>query len=154
MNSLRSAFNRMAWVVGRRGASLLVLGAVFGIYGVLLLLHAAENGVEVPRTMAVIAAIAPLGTWGWAWIVAAALSAIQALLPTKDSRLSFSLLSFLSAVWAAGYIAGWVVMEPPRDIRGWLSGGLWVSVLLLTLILSGWKEDPRRYRRDYDFGGK
>lgn len=145
---LRGTLHKAAWVIGRRGASLLVLSAVFGIYGTMMLLWSQAPDIDIPRTMRVIVAIAPIHIWGWAWVIVALLSAIQALLPSRSGRMAFTLLSFLSGIWASGYIAGWIVMEPPRDVRGWLSGLLWICILLLTLILAGWKEDPRRYRRD------
>lgn len=134
--------HRIAWAIGRRGAVLLVLAIVFGLYGTLLLIR--DAAIEPPRTIAVLLAIAPMRVWGVAWVGAAFLALVQALLGRlRVAAWAFASLTFMSGIWAAGYLAGWVIMEPPRDPRGWLLGVLWLCVFALSIILSGWREAPR-----------
>lgn len=141
--------SRAALSIGRRGACLLIFSVVFCIYGVMLLIQDANTDAP-SRTTAVIRTIAPFRVWGWVWIGVAGMSAVQAFGRLRAGRTAFAALTFISGVWAAGHISGWVVMEPPRDPRGWLLGVLWIAVFSLTLVLSGWKEDPRQFRRDDD----
>lgn len=135
---MRKIMMNISFNLGRRGAALLVFGVIFAARGGLLVL-APQDTV---RRFMVMEAILPLQVWGFVWIGAAVLAAVQAFSPLRDGVWAFVSLTTVSGIWAAGYIAGWIVTEPPRGPRGWLMGLMWAAMFGLTIVLSGWKE-PR-----------
>lgn len=142
---------RAAWRIGRRGACLIVLSAVFGLYGSVILGDARHIDLESTRsTLALMSNILPARAWGMVWITAAVIAFAQSLIPrthtANGARSAFASLTFVSGVWGAGTIAA-DILYGGLAVRPLLIGSVWLSVSALTIIIAGWQEDPRRYRR-------
>lgn len=121
--------------LGRRGASLLILGALFTLYGLNLL-----NETTPSRLLQVLVDPLPLAFWGWAWIVAGVTAGVQAFTCSREAVWSFTSLAVVSWLWAAGFIAAWVRHDVPNGHIGTL---LFASLAALIIVIAGWPE-PRR----------
>lgn len=142
---------RAAWRIGRRGACLIVLSLIFGLYGYAILRDARHIDLDATRsTLTLMSNILPARVWGAIWVGSAVIAFVQSFIPRTHSaagaRGAFASLTFISTVWGAGTIAA-DVLYGGLAVRPLLIGGVWLSVSLLTIIISGWQEDPRQSRR-------
>lgn len=148
MNARRKKWEKLMRRIGRRGASLLILSVVFLLYGLNILLASPLPEDEVIYGQYVILdAIAPLVVWGGAWVGCSLLAALQAFSRSADARGAFVSLTFITSVWGIAMLLSYAADVGARDPRILVNGLMWVGVAGLTIVVAGWKEDPRRYRR-------
>lgn len=126
---------------GRRGAALLVLGALSFVYG-LAVFNAQpppEPGSDavVSQTI-VLYSIMPWVWWAWCWVATGVLAIFQALLRRAD-RWAFTFLSFMWIIWTAALATGHIV-EP--GTRTYVAPLIYGVVVLLIYIVGGWPEPP------------
>jgi hypothetical protein len=128
--------------IGRRGAYLLSKGLLYLLYGSGLALTG--NRSATTNYYAVLENIAPLPTWGYAWIAVGLMAVIGALFPHKPIRLravAFAGLMAIATVWAVGVLL--VYFFPGYNITGappWVVSALFASLMASTAVVAGWPE--------------
>jgi len=132
----RPALRALSGRVGRRGAALLILAALFALYGLSLVYSA-----EPAPTLRFLDRLMPLRLWGYIWVAAAVIAAVQAFTSARDRPLAFASLNAVSFGWTAGLLAGWIIDDVER---GWLGPAIFGSLAALTVVIAGWREEPSR----------
>ena len=157
----RAARARLRDHLGHRGDTLITLGLVWVIIGAAIP-TAPEPRVDHPHEMLPMSLRVAL--WAIPGLFAVAVAVRGHHRPAAwvgrltrgqlnyPASLAFSLLIFAPAVRAVSYAWSWGVWHfpPPLDgdARGWSYAAVWVLVARLTRIVSGWKEDRPKRRRD------
>jgi hypothetical protein len=124
--------------IGRRGAVLLTLGFAWIMFGVGVLLEEPIPGTEkllheqIPG---------PIRFTLWASMGLFAMANAFAP-PRKSDKWGFLALYIMPAERALSYVWGWIGSWDNVDgySRGWFSAIVWIIVMILVLITSGWKE--------------
>lgn len=118
--------------VGRRGAFLLFLAILDGVYGLALLRQvpppAHGTGSDLLLSPQAWAAI-----WIGTGIVCAACSVV------RRDRVAFTLAAALKTAWAGVATWQWATGRLPT---GWLSGVVWLAFAAVVLIVASWPEVP------------
>lgn len=134
--------------IGHRGAILLALAFIDGIYGAALLNHP-----PAARTQPVyvwIAGLAPLPVWGGLWLAVAVVCAVFAFME-RDAP-AFTAAMALKVVWGTLAGAGWVLGEVPR---GYVSMAIWYFAAFIVGITASWPEPvPPAPQPSVDLPGK
>lgn len=121
---------RLTRAVGYRGAFLLFLAVLFGLYG-FSIVH------EPAAAFRQIESLIPVTVWAWLFMGTAALCVVQA--PMRRDRLAYILAATLAAAWAAAFTEGWLIHHVPR---AWVSVAIFGAVCGITLLESGRPEPP------------
>jgi len=119
--------------LGRRGAFLLTLGAVWILYGYALLTAPA------PGHLGHILWI-PLHAWAWIWITGGFLGAVFAWCKAGRDGIGFAGIILPVLGWASGYTYTWLFYDQPRS---WINAAVWAAVSAMTIIAAGWPEPPK-----------
>ena len=136
----------LAKLLGRRGAALLALGVTFLFVGLgTLLAH------DSPPQPYLLYTYVPWPLSGLLWLVPG-LAALWAATKRGTGRDGFGfaflvvplVLRTFSYLWAATAAALGLADAPPY---AWISFPVWLGLLCLVLIVSGWPEVPRPPRR-------
>lgn len=134
--------------VGRRGACLLLFGAVFGMYGLRLAVDDRERPGPMWLTMYV-----PLDVLGVVWVVVGLVAAVHAFRRGPgDDMLGFYFMTGLSLGWSAVHAWAWVLFLTPGGLAGsplgWSDALTWTATTALVLVVAGWSEAPSGYAPD------
>ncbi|WP_055588547.1 hypothetical protein [Peterkaempfera griseoplana] len=98
---MRAAAARLRARLGWRGASLLVCGVPWVVYGVGLL---TTPRVGVSRAAGAITSVVSLCTWGWIWMLCGLLAIAAALLRPGRDVWGFAAAAGPPLIWALAYI--------------------------------------------------
>lgn len=122
--------------LGRRGAFLLTMGAVWVLYGYALLTTAAPPSLG--RVLWI-----PLHTWGWIWITGGS----AAMLFSWTRKVGRDSIGFVGIIipavgWASGFVYTWMFYDAARS---WVSAAVWAAVSAMTIVVAGWPEPPQTH---------
>ncbi len=126
--------------VGRRGTFLIFISVLDAVYAISLF----NPAPEVARSTSVrwVESIAPLWAWGLLWAVIGVICLIHAF--KRQDRIGFGAAVLLKVLWGMIYLLGWLFAGLNR---GYLSTVIWLSLALLTAVVSTWPEAPIRFLR-------
>lgn len=125
--------------VGRRGAFLILFGAVYALIGYSYLTLSPVSETAVRHALRLALNVAPLPVWGWAWITAGAVAMLCGACCTGRKAVGFAAAVVLPALWAVVYVAAWLV----GDIaRGWVSAAIYAALAAAVAVIAGMPE-PR-----------
>tara|TARA_R100001244_G_scaffold6385_7_gene7497 strand:+ start:1133 stop:1573 length:441 start_codon:yes stop_codon:yes gene_type:complete len=88
--------------------------------------------------------VAPLQVWGLIWCAAGIAGVISARWPPANEKWGYTVMSSMSALWAAAYALGVLVLDTPQ--QGLSGAAVWSLVALLWWGISG-LENPGRVLR-------
>ncbi|RAJ70303.1 hypothetical protein K378_01468 [Streptomyces sp. Amel2xB2] len=129
---------RLAHLVGRRGATLLLLGGLVTLYGVGQLAKPIPNKSGIRLLLMVM----DLDCWSWTWIGAGLLAIFCAFLRPGRDWPGFTGLWLATVPWALSFfVSWWPLYDNPR---GWISAAIFAAFGTLPLVLVGWDEPARR----------
>lgn len=135
---MRAAAGRLRARLGRRGAILLLKGAIAGLYG------AGQLAAPLPdqRGLVLLLRLAPVPVWGWAWVAAGVVALVCAWLHPGCDWPGFAAVWLVSSVWALGYLAAWW----PLGVfpRGWVGAAVFGAFGGVCLVAIGWDEPRAR----------
>lgn len=146
----------MADRVGRRGGVLLVFAILDLVYGYALTTVPMVQH-DVARNSSMLFNLAQPFVWGWVWLGFGVFLITSSVLRQGRDRLGFLAAFVLKAVWALGYLLGWVPLR--QNSVGWQPASIWGAMAVLMLVVAGWKENERYgtgYRKvltEYDENG-
>lgn len=103
---------RLICRIGRRGASLLLLGSLVGLYGAR---HLADPLPDT-RGVRLILALAPMALWSSTWI-AAGLIAVACALRRDNDWPGFAALTAVTMPWTVSFLASCIPLND--NPRGW-----------------------------------
>lgn len=136
----------LAAKLGRRGGVLFVLGLVFLIIGLKSILAPAEDDGRF-----ILYTFLPVPIRGALWIIPATLAIFSSFRRGSGrDGLGFMALVIPATVVAFSYVWSFVgyLFGATDWPLGWSSAAIWISILLLVLLVSGWREpDPIPERR-------
>jgi hypothetical protein len=113
--------------LGRRGLFLLLFGLVYLVYGV-------ASYLSPPPTNLWVAVWVPSLAFGISGFVAL----LTGVLHPRLEWLGFVCLYLTAGLWSVQYMAAWVAGVP----RAWAGFVVWLLVVLILLLVSGWAEPP------------
>jgi hypothetical protein len=122
--------------IGRRGASLLFLALLDGVYALSLLAAPAEARSQ--PSFAFLVGLLPLPVWAGIWGVVGLVCLVQAF--ARFDTFAFAAASLLKVVWGTVYVLGWALGDIPR---GWVASVIWYGFAIWLAIISGWREPPK-----------
>lgn len=137
---VRAAVDRLVRHIGRRGAYLLFLSLIDLVLGYALI-QPLPLGLSRQAVYQPFVEIMPLPAWVLCWFVTAALTALAALWHRARPAV-FGAAALLKTGWGAGYLAGWLG-HYPLYTRGYQTASIFVAFALMTLLISGWRENGR-----------
>lgn len=124
--------------LGRRGAILVCLGALYLLYGYGLLVEPMVNTVSLRMLFD----LWPQRVWAWLWIGAGAAAVACAWLRQGRDWLGFTLLYPLAAAWGLSSLVSW---WPNGDNpRGWIAAAIWCALGGVITTAAGWDEPSRK----------
>ena len=128
-------------VLGRRGATLAILGVAFLIIGIKALLAP----VEPVEDRYLIYSLLPAVARGFLWIVPAVLALVAAFKSTGRDGFGFAALAIPPSIMAFSYIWSSVAFALGLSpwAFGWTSAITWLMVLTLLSVVAGWPEPTR-----------
>jgi hypothetical protein len=130
--------------LGRRGASLLMLGAAFAVIGVKGFLAPTEDDGRF-----MLYTLLPNFVRGLLWTLPGIAAIVAAFKPLGRDAFGFSGLTVPATVMAVSY--GWSSVAYLFGLTdyafGWTSGLTWLLVLVFILTVAGWPEPERLPRR-------
>jgi len=90
----------------------------------------------VPDGLSTLGSVAPLGVWGWAWIVAGVLAFTAVW--WRHYALALTPMLILSALWGFSYTAEWVAVVTWRggESRDWITGVSYAFQTVAVLVVS------------------
>jgi hypothetical protein len=128
----------LARMLGRRGATLAILGVAFLIIGVKALLAP----VEPVQDRYLLYSLLPPAVRGVLWILPAILALVAAIKTTGRDGFGFAALAAPPSAMAFSYlwssVANWVGLSPWPF--GWTSALTWLMILALLSVIAGWPE--------------
>ncbi|MFF4777510.1 hypothetical protein ACFY05_32105 [Microtetraspora fusca] len=129
----RGAGRRLWRRVGRRGVSLLFVGAL----GLLISasLAFAPPYVQAQPGYQVLVDILPVQVWVTAWTAAGVLSLVQAF--AKSDRLAYALTSGLMIAYGIAHVVGVFTGANPR---GWVAASIWAAFGGWIALIATWPE--------------
>ena len=117
----------------RHSAAVLAAGCVYIAIGVTYILTApAESRTS---SLALALAVMPLRGWGVVWIIAGSLAVISSRWPPASETWGYSALSSVTALWAAFYVLGVLVMDAP--MQSLTAGLMWGLIAFMWWIIAG-----------------
>lgn len=111
--------------LGRRGAFLVLFGAVYLLVGYSYLTLSPVSVVAVRRSLHLALNVAPLTVWGWVWIAAGAAAVVCGVFCVGRKGAGFATAVVMPALWAGVYLAGWLNNDIPR---GWVSAAIYAAL--------------------------
>lgn len=119
----------------RRRAYLFVAGVGWLLYGVSVVQD--PRPVTV-RSAAVLANLAPITAWGWAWIVGGAVAAVAAVADRPVLlQVGFACAMYPPALWGIAYAGAYLSGSYPG---AWTGAATWGGAALRLLIIAGWRD--------------
>lgn len=117
--------------IGPKQIFLIIAGAFCILRGL-----AYVNSPPVPPGLATLGSVAPLGAWGWAWIIAGIIA--FASVRWRRWALALTPMLILCSLWAFSYTAEWAVAVWLRDgdSRDWITGISYAFQAASVLIVS------------------
>jgi hypothetical protein len=135
-NPVKHQFGRLVQQVGRRGAFLLFLALLDGVYAYSLFYPTASS--RQSPTSEFLISIAPLWVWGLPWAAVGLVCGIFAFV--KFDWPGFAAAIFIKVLWSVMFLTGWIFVDVER---GYLSSAIWGAFGLLVALVAGWREtDP------------
>lgn len=119
----------------RKRGYLLVAGVGWLLYGVQVV---QDPRPQTVRSAAVLANIAPITVWGWAWIAGSAVAIAAALVGGWRPALlwvGFSCAMYPPLLWAFAYAGAYLSGSYPQ---AWTGAATWGSASLRLLWVAGW----------------
>lgn len=123
---------------GRRGAFLLLFGAVYVILGINFLLTPGASARQV--SLQWLAAHVPLEPFAALWALAGALGIVAAFMPRPRDWFGFSALVFAPAVWGALFLIGAILGSP----AAWASTAVYWAFAAAPMVVSGMQGERDR----------
>lgn len=133
MRHATGAFGRLARRVGRRGAFLLFLGFVDGVYGWSLAAPTVE--ARHTATLAYIAQVGPLWAWSALWCVVGAACFVGAFL--RSDRIAYAAATFLKVLFGVTLLGAQVFGHVDRAYVG---AAVWLVFAAVVYLVSTWPE--------------
>jgi hypothetical protein len=125
-------------MLGRRGATLAILGVAFLIIGVKALLAP----VEPVEDRYLLYSLLPAGVRAVLWMLPAVLAIVAAFKPTGRDGFGFAALAGPPCVMIGSYV--WSTVAHFVGVGewsfGWTSAITWLMVLTLLSVIAGWPE--------------
>ena len=117
--------------IGPKQIFLIIAGAFCVLRGL-----AYVNSPPVPPGLTTLGSVAPLGVWGWAWIIAGIIA--FASVRWRHWALALTPMLILCSLWAFSYTAEWAVTVWLRDgdSRDWITGVSYAFQAASVLIVS------------------
>lgn len=131
---------RFARHIGRRGAYLLFL-CLLDLILAYSLLQALPFGISRDVLYHPFIQIMPLRAWALWWAITGVLAGTAAVVHALRPPV-FALAAGLKTAWASGYVLGWLHHEPAY-VRGYQTGVIFGAFALITVLVSGWRENQR-----------
>jgi len=132
----RRHITHLKTVLGRRGTVLALLGVVWVFMGISVLV-----APESPTYLLLTVASLPRGIL---WIVTGVVAIMCASAPQGRDAIGFLSLYLMAWYKVLAYALGayfWVITGgEDGDLRGTIGAAAWLTILLLILIVSGWRE--------------
>lgn len=117
----------------RQRIYLLISGVGWLLYGVQVVL---EPFPRVVRSAAILANIAPIGTWGWTWIIGSSIALLVALLGrARWMWIGFAAAIYPPLLWGVAFGAAWISGEYPG---AWAGAATWCTAALRLMIVGAW----------------
>lgn len=138
-NRILRGIRNLTQQIGRRGSYLLFLALLDLIYAFGLNTQTVRSSGN-PTTL-FLASIMPLTIWSLIWTLVALTCLTHALQPRPKDMPAFYLAMALKIFWAVVFLAGWLLGSVER---GYLSTAIWGAFALITLLISGWRENNER----------
>lgn len=123
--------------VGRRGAFLLFLTMLDGIYA-FSLFFPGEGAIGSPAYR-FLSAVAPLYVWGLVWLIVGVICGVYAL--KQNDALGYGAAMFLKVLWATIFLLGWLFGGVER---GYLATVIWGAFAAVIGLISTWPDDMKR----------
>lgn len=123
--------------LGRRGALLTCLGALYLLYGYGLLIEP----LAVNPSLSLLLDLWPIRVWAWLWVGAGCAAVACAWLPSGRDWVGFTALYPVAAAWGFSSLVSWW----PRgdNPRGWIGAAVWVVLGGVITVGAGWAEPSR-----------
>lgn len=121
--------------IGRRGATLLCLGAINLIFGWFFLDPHIHKVVSVAPVYRGLQDVASLYLWGVAWWTAGVLCVWEAF--RQKDVIGFVASIIIKVSWSAGLFASWLIWDAQY---AWAQAILWLGLAVWTIICAGWPE--------------
>lgn len=138
MTRLRRSVRRLRRQLGRRGAFLTCLGALWLLYGYGLVIEPLVNTVSQRFLLH----FWSIEVWGWLWIGAGCTAVVCAWLRQGWDWPGFIASYVLAVPWGLASLMSW---KPYGDNpRGWIGAAVWVALGGLIATVIGWAEPPPR----------
>lgn len=127
----------------KRASVLLLLGVIFVING-WVMVDTADQLRRSPIAQQSYAAhldVVGMTTWGWAFAVIGAASAISGLFTRLPAWVGFGGLQLLASLWGLLFIASYAQTHYGR---AWLGALQWGAIVGILVIISDWDDPPPR----------
>ena len=117
--------------VGPKQIFLIIAGAFCILRGL-----AYVSSPPVPPGLTTLGSVAPLGVWGWAWIIAGIIAFVS--VRWRHWALALTPMLILCSLWAFSYTAEWAVATWMRgeESRDWITGVSYAFQAASVLIVS------------------
>lgn len=136
------AVDRVARLVGHRGALLVLLGGIAVLYGVSLL---TAPPTPQPMGLRFLLGLMDLDCWGVTLIAAGAVAVACAPLRQGRDWPGFTALVLVWAPWSLSYFVSW---WPQGDnSRGWVTGAIFAIFAAVPAACAGWDEPAPMVRK-------
>jgi len=117
-----TVLRRLRRRLGRRGASLLLFGALYLLYGYGLLVEPLISTVSFQ----ILVDLWPVDVWAWLWICSGLVAVLSAWLPQGRDWLGFTALYPIAMAWGlASFVSWWPRGDNPR---GWVGAAVWCVI--------------------------
>ncbi|MET8693646.1 hypothetical protein ABZV65_14005 [Streptomyces bauhiniae] len=120
----------------RRRAYLLAAGIGWLLYGVQVV---QDPRPQTVRSAAVLANVAPISAWGWAWVAGSAVAIIAAA-SGRDAWMwvGFACAMYPPLLWGVAYLGAWLTGSYPG---AWAGAATWCGTAVRLLLVAGWREE-------------
>lgn len=137
MNALRP--RNLGERIGRRGASLLTLGVIWGLFGLSMIsAPAAPAGVSLYELI-------PQQVFAVLWIASSLVAIVSAGFTTPGhDAWGFIALIVPLLIRVASFTWAWVMFLVGHggSERGWITAVVWSALIGLIVVIAGWAEPP------------
>ena len=132
-----TTLRRLGLHVGRRGAFLILFGAVYALIGYSYLTLSPVSVQAVRRSLHLALNVAPISVWGWAWVVTAIIAALSGLFGPGRKAVGFVAAVIMPVLWAVANLAAWIAGDVPR---GWVSAAIYAALAAAAGVVAGMPE--------------
>ncbi|MFI7708292.1 PAS domain S-box protein [Nonomuraea sp. NPDC049480] len=119
--------------IGRRGASLAFVGLLSLVVAASLAFAPADQRATPGYTM--LASVAPLTVWAFAWCVIGGLCLVQTFM--RSDRIAFAAATALLLLYGLVYLVSTFTGDNPR---GWVGGAVWLAFGGWIALIATWPE--------------